>query len=152
MNKNPTTNGIRFDEAVGNEIRRAKQRYEVGLPLFSAFLKTRRNTPMDDIWNALVLKKAAPPNTATLVKPTSGNTFLQELDKKTQQVVSQILQQQQITSGDVVIENGLVVSIPTGTVRRPLQRIRRSYISLNRMRSIEIDRIVPCLSNTLIEV
>jgi protein KTI12 len=114
-------------------------------PLFSALSQDPEETlPMDDIWNALVLKKAAPPNTATLVKPTSGNTFLQELDKKTQQVVSQILQQQQITSGDVVIENGLVVSIPTGTVSTAqLQRIRRSYISLNRMRSIEIDRIVP---------
>lgn len=114
-------------------------------PLFSILSQDpNEKLPMDDIWNALVLKKAAPPNAATLVKPTSGNSFLQELDKKTQEVVSQILQQQQITSGDVVIQDGLVVSIPTGTVSTAqLQRIRRSYIGLNRMRSIEIDRIIP---------
>ncbi|KAG7663481.1 KTI12 [[Candida] subhashii] len=101
--------------------------------------------PIDEIWDALVLKKAPPPNAATLIKPTSGNSFLQELDKKTQEVVSKIIQQQQISAGgDIVIDSGLVIHLPTGSVSTPqLQRIRRSYISLNRMRTIEIDRIIP---------
>ena len=77
----------------------------------------------------LWFEKAAPPNAATLVKPTSGNSFLQELDKKTQEVVSKILQQQQITPGDVVIDKNLVVAIPTGTASTAqLQRIRRSTL------------------------
>ncbi len=114
-------------------------------PLFTILSEDpQEKIPIEDIWNALVLKKAAPPNAATLVKPTSGNSFLQELDKKTQEVVTKILQQQQITPGDVVIDKNLVVAIPTGTASTAqLQRIRRSYIGLNRMRSIDVDRIVP---------
>ena len=117
----------------------------MGLPLFTILSEDpQEKIPIEDIWNALVLKKAAPPNAATLVKPTSGNSFLQELDKKTQEVVTKILQQQQITPGDVVIDKNLVVTIPTGTASTAqLQRIRRSYIGLNRMRSIDVDRIVP---------
>ncbi|EMG48640.1 hypothetical protein G210_0761 [Candida maltosa Xu316] len=82
-------------------------------PLFTVLSQDPSETlPMDEIWNALVLKKAPPPNAATLVKATSGNSFLQELDKKTQEVVSKILQQQQIIVGDVVIDKDLVVYIP----------------------------------------
>lgn len=99
--------------------------------------------PIDDIWNALVLKNAPTPNAATTIQATSNNSFLQELDRKTHEVVSQILQQQQLTNGAVAV-NEYVVEIPTGTVSTAqLQRIRRSFISLNRMRTIEVDRIVP---------
>ncbi|KAI5967691.1 KTI12 [Candida margitis] len=99
--------------------------------------------PIDDIWNALVLKNAPTPNAATTIQSTSNNSFLQELDRKTHEVVSQILQQQQLTNGAVAV-NEYVVEIPTGTVSTAqLQRIRRSFISLNRMRTIEVDRIVP---------
>lgn len=99
--------------------------------------------PIDDIWNALVLKNAPTPNAATTIQSTSNNSFLQELDRKTHEVVTQILQQQQLTNGAVVV-NEFVVEIPMGTVSTAqLQRIRRSFISLNRMRTIEADRIIP---------
>ncbi|KAG5420996.1 KTI12 [Candida metapsilosis] len=99
--------------------------------------------PIDDIWSALVLKNAPTPNAATTIQSTSNNSFLQELDRKTHEVVSQVLQQQQLTNGAVAI-NEYVVEIPTGTVSTAqLQRIRRTFISLNRMRTIEVDRIVP---------
>ncbi|KAI5948846.1 KTI12 [Candida theae] len=99
--------------------------------------------PIDDIWNALVLKNAPTPNAATTIQATSNNSFLQELDRKTHDVVSQVIQQQQLASGAVVI-NDYTIEIPMGTVSTAqLQRIRRSFISLNRMRTIEIDRIVP---------
>ncbi|RLV95214.1 Protein KTI12 [Spathaspora sp. JA1] len=114
-------------------------------PLFTIASEDDTTLPIDEIWDTLVLKKPPPPNAATLIKPTSGNSFLQELDKKTQQVVTKILQHQQITTGgDVIIEQGLVVHLPANSVSTAqLQRIRRSYISLNRMRSVEIDRIAP---------
>jgi protein KTI12 len=104
--------------------------------------------PVDDIWNALVLKKAPPPNAATLVKPTSGNDFLQQLDKQTQNVIGNIVQFQKLCpiGGSVLIdkEQGLCVEMPlTPVSTAQLQRIRRTYISLNRMRSVDIDRITP---------
>ncbi|EGW34327.1 uncharacterized protein SPAPADRAFT_59742, partial [Spathaspora passalidarum NRRL Y-27907] len=114
-------------------------------PLFTIASDDPKETlPIDEIWDTLVLKRPPPPNAATLIKPTSGNSFLQELDKKTQEVITKILQHQQITTGDVIIDKDLVVQLPATSVSTAqLQRIRRSYISLNRMRSVETDRIIP---------
>ncbi|SGZ57959.1 CIC11C00000003221 [Sungouiella intermedia] len=102
--------------------------------------------PVEEIWDAIVLKRAPPPNAATLVKPTSGNNYLQELDKKTQDVISKVIQHQQLNSvgGDVVVDAGqkLTVHMPANSVSiAQLQRIRRTFVSLNRMRSIDINRI-----------
>ncbi|GEQ70266.1 hypothetical protein JCM33374_g3942 [Metschnikowia sp. JCM 33374] len=102
--------------------------------------------PIDQIWESLVLKRPPPPNAATLVKPTSGNNYLQELDKRTSEVIGKIVQHQQLTSagGLVVIDasKNLHVEIPADAVSiAQLQRIRRTFVSLNRMRSIDVDRI-----------
>ncbi|OBA16964.1 chromatin associated protein KTI12 [Metschnikowia bicuspidata var. bicuspidata NRRL YB-4993] len=102
--------------------------------------------PMDQIWEALVLKRPPPPNAATLVKPTSGNDYLQELDRRTLEVISKVVQHQQLTStgGRVVVDfaEGLYVEIPGDVVSiAQLQRIRRTFVSLNRMRSIDVGRI-----------
>lgn len=106
----------------------------------------KENLPVDEIWDALVLKRAPPPNAATLVKPTSGNNYLQELDKKTHDVIGKIVQHQQLNSvgGDVVVDasQNLVVHMPANSVSiAQLQRIRRTFVSLNRMRNIDVDRI-----------
>lgn len=118
-------------------------------PLFTIMSDYEKETiPIDEIWDCLVLKRPPPPNAATLVKATSGNDFLQELDKQTLAVVSKIVQHQQLMSigGDALIdkEKKLYVEMPASSVSiAQLQRIRRSYISLNRMRSVDIDRITP---------
>lgn len=118
-------------------------------PLFTIISDDPSETlPLDEIWDALVLKRPPPPNAATLVKATSGNDFLQELDKQTLVIINRIIQHQQIISqgGDVLIdqEKKLAISMPLEPVSTAqLQRIRRTYISLNRMRTIDIDRITP---------
>ncbi|KAI5963602.1 KTI12 [Candida pseudojiufengensis] len=113
-------------------------------PLFQIISNDQQEMiPIEDIWNALVLKKAPTPNAATTLQSTSDNTFLQELDRKTHEIISKILQQQQITSGDVQIDD-YTIEIPMGVVSTAqLQRIRRSFINLNRMRTIDKDRIIP---------
>lgn len=100
--------------------------------------------PVDEIWDALVLKRAPPPNAATLVKPTSNNDYLQQLDKVTQEVITKILQHQQLLGGGQVrVSDGLTIDLPVNTVSTPqLQRIRRTFISLNKMRHIDSDRIL----------
>ena len=137
-----------WDEEV---IRQLAMRYEEpngdtrwDSPLFTVVAADDNETlPIDEMWDCLVLKKVAPPNAATLVKPTSGNNFLQELDQKTQAVISAIVQHQQIASigGQVKVED-MAIDMPAHAVSTAqLQRIRRTFVALNRMRSIDIDRI-----------
>lgn len=122
-------------------------------PLFSVMASDpNEQLPIDEIWDALVLKRPPPPNNATLVKPTSGNDFMQELEKQTQQVVGQILQHQQLSSigGRVNInkDQGIYIDMPPTSVSiAQLQRIRRTYIGLNRMRSVATDRITPMFAD-----
>lgn len=106
--------------------------------------------PFSEIWDALVLRKAPPPNAATLVKPTSGNDYIQELDKKTLLVVQAIARHQQVVAagGIVKVDGEVSVTLPANTVSTAqLQRIRRTFIGMNRMRSIEIERIVPVFAD-----
>lgn len=115
-------------------------------PLFTVVSDYENESlPIDQIWDSLVLKRPPPPNAATLVKPTSGNNYLQELDRKTSDVVNKILQHQQLMGGGLALIDklqGLCVELPAdGTSIAQLQRIRRAFVSLNRMRSIDLDRI-----------
>lgn len=114
-------------------------------PLFLLVSDLENETlPIDDIWNALVLKRAPPPNAATLVKPTSNNDYLQQLDRVTQDVITKCLQQQQLAGagGQVRITDDMFIDLPVNNVSIPqFQRIRRTFVSLNRMRHIDSDRI-----------
>lgn len=148
---NSSDEGSRWDDDV---IRQLAMRYEEpnsdtrwDLPLFTVVSDYEKEVlPVDEIWDALVLKRPPPPNAATVVKATSGNDFLQELDKQTLAVVSKVTQHQQIvsTGGDVLIdkEGGLYVELPLNSVSlAQLQRIRRTFIGLNRMRTVDVERI-----------
>lgn len=116
--------------------------------------------PIDDVWKALVYpSKQLKSNNATMLKQANSGNFLQELDKLTQQVISKVVEYQQIqgaggigSGGTVVIEKGdreegipdLLVELPLKVVSTAqLQRIRRTYVALNRVRAVEINRIVP---------
>lgn len=158
---NPLEKCLEWNEASENEnpwskevIEQLSMRYEEpnadsrwDSPLFTLVSDYEGETlPIDQIWEALVLKRPPPPNAATLVRPTSGNNYLQELDKRTLEVIGKIVQHQQLTSagGLVVIDpvQKLLVEIPGEPVSiAQLQRIRRTFVSLNRMRSIDVDRI-----------
>lgn len=115
------------------------------LPLFTVVSNEPNETlPVDDIWDALVLKRPPPPNAATLVKATSGNNYLQALDKKTLDIVGLIVQNLNNGGGSVLIsrEASLRVTLPvSGVSISQLQRIRRTFVSLNRMRNMDLDRI-----------
>lgn len=115
------------------------------LPLFTLDSSNPNETlPLDEMWDALVLKRAPPPNTATVLKPTLGNDYLQELDRLTLEVVSKVLQFLQVhTYGSVPIGPGTAVELEQPVSTAQLQRVRRSFIALNRMRSVDPGRIQP---------
>lgn len=115
------------------------------LPLYTVLSdEPSEKLPIGSIWDVLVLKRPAPPNAATLLKTTSGNDYLQALEKKTLDVVRLIVQNLNIGGGTVFINRGadLKVTMPAnGASIAQLQRIRRTFVALNRMRSIDLDRI-----------
>ncbi|GME96534.1 unnamed protein product [Ambrosiozyma monospora] len=112
-----------------------------------------KQLPFDTIWEAIVLKKGPKPNHATVMKPAVGTNFLQELDKNTTMVVNEIVQYQNLgnpVGGEVLVRNvkgdgeQYRVIMPAHSVSiAQLQRMRRTYVSLNRMRNVESGRIVP---------
>lgn len=133
-------------------IRQLEMRYEEpialsrwDLPLFTVVSDDpNEQLPIESIWDALVLKRPPPPNAATLVKATSGNDYLQALDKITLDIVGLIVQNLALGGGIVVVnrEAKLNVQLPASGVSIPqLQRIRRTFVALNRMRNMDLNRI-----------
>lgn len=101
--------------------------------------------PCDAIWEAMVgsdgKAKVVRPNAATVLKPASEQGYLYELDKTTSEVVGALT----VWAADHAGEGGgqvVIQGVPTA-VELPttmpslsqLQRLRRQYISLNRVHS-----------------
>ncbi|KAJ1982171.1 kti12, chromatin associated [Dimargaris verticillata] len=105
-------------------------------PLFTV-LSTDAAPPLDAIWDALIHRKAAPPNLSTAVKPVTDTNYVHEIDQITQSIVQAVL----LASGDggsaqgvVVPHTAVTVDLPPRTVSlAELRRIRRQFININRM-------------------
>lgn len=100
----------------------------------------------EEMWNALVHRKVLKPNQATVLKPATSTDYLYELDKKTQAIVTEILDLQRDNVGGVIKLDGgkhqLQLSIDAVSLPE-LQRMRRQFVTLNKMRALGDDRIIP---------
>lgn len=120
--------------------------------------------PLNEIWRILILNKKPKPNLATILKPSVGSNYLQQLDRLTNQVINEIIGYQQIDSfGKLKIKNitddnydndydgnECYVELPNNTVSiASLQRIKRNFISLNRVRNVDTNRIIPLFTEYL---
>ncbi len=109
----------------------------------------QENPVFEEIWQILAMRKVSKPNQATILKPAVGSNYLQELDRLTNQVVSDIVGYQQLDSfGKLKIRNvdgsECFVEIPHSAVSTAqLQRIKRSFVGLNRVRQVDAERIIP---------
>ncbi|KAJ1727032.1 kti12, chromatin associated [Coemansia biformis] len=101
--------------------------------------------PFDGIWDAVVERRAPPPNFATAMKPVAETNYLFELDRATQEVIGAVLESQK--SGVPVA----LLPVP-GTVERvrmpgrsvtlsELRRQRMQFTKLNRQIPLQIDKI-----------
>jgi len=120
--------------------------------------------PYDAIWDAMIgsadgkTKVVVRPNQATVLKPSSGEDYLYELDKATQEVLGKITEWTKDHAGEsgggVLLDvdkvggkdeesERLVVELPPNrTVGLPaLQRLRRQFIALNRQNAVSAARI-----------
>jgi protein KTI12 len=99
----------------------------------------------DDLWNAVAGegRKIIKPNQATVQRSRDfGGDYLYVLDRETQDIVKQILDQQSDEGGDEIVlsrgsggsDDNLVVELPAGKKMGlpQLQRLRRAYMGLNR--------------------
>jgi protein KTI12 len=123
-------------------------------PLFTV-LWDDESPPCDTIWDALIgsadgkTKVVVRPNQATVLKPSSGEDYLYQLDRATQEVLGRISEWTKDHVGEgggevrIDEEGGLVVELPAGReVGLPaLQRLRRQFIALNRQNAVSVARI-----------
>lgn len=96
------------------------------------------------------------PNNATIMKPATQTNSLQVLDSETSAVVKKLMSALQcnVVSGvsrifvseiqDINDDRCLYVEIPAqGVTVAQLQRIRRQFVAMNRLRSLEKHRVAP---------
>jgi protein KTI12 len=124
-------------------------------PLFTV-LWDDETPPCDAIWDAMIgsadgkTKVVVRPNQATVLKPSSGEDSLYQLDRATQEVLGKITEWMKDHAGEgggeVLVEDAeserLAVELPANrTVGLPaLQRLRRQFIALNRQNAVSASR------------
>ncbi|XP_046388663.1 protein KTI12 homolog [Ischnura elegans] len=92
--------------------------------------------PTTEIMECLFERKAPPPNKSTQCQPISSTNFLYEMDKITQNVVSEILSAYKIGAESNIKIKGSSIdfSSPGGVLSAPqLARLRRQFLSYTKM-------------------
>lgn len=110
-------------------------------PLF--ILTPEDELPMEDIWEALILKKPIKPTPATSIKPAAPTDYLSVLNNTTASVVKQVLDMHRDMAGSSVTLNGMRVQLPLNLSAPQLNRIRRNFIQLNKTATIPVESIEP---------
>lgn len=99
------------------------------------------------------------PNNVTVLKPAKKSNFIQLLDIETSKVIKKIIDTIKekesigvpyqgtriiIIGNDINDDNCKFITLPFNKLTLPkLQRIKRQFIMLNKLRDIELDRIIP---------
>lgn len=99
--------------------------------------------PMDDIWEALILRKPIKPTPATSIKPAAPTDYLSVLNNTTAAIVKQVLDLHRDMAGAQVTLNAQRVTLPLSLSAPQLNRIRRNFIQLNKTAAIPVESIEP---------
>ena len=92
------------------------------------------------IVDVLLHRKPAPPNQSTQSQPLSATSFLHELDRRTQEVVSQLLEAQRTSlPGENVTIAGSEekLLLPRRVTMAELRGLRRQFISYTKLHPVE---------------
>ncbi|PVU86693.1 hypothetical protein BB560_006625 [Smittium megazygosporum] len=126
-------------------------------PLFTILQHSPDETiPFDQIWETIVEKKAPPPNLATAIDPVTESNFLYIMEKSTKEIIQKIMDSQNLGISTVDIPDGnckicllffsrfflLYVNLPGRPVTLiELRRLRKQFISINRIHKLNINSI-----------
>ena len=104
--------------------------------------------PCSELVDAVLHRKAPPPNQSTQSQPLSSANFLHELDRQTQSIVSHVLalQHQGLVGGSLAVpgtEEKLCLhrQVPMAELRR----IRRQFISYTKLHPVDNIELIPTL-------
>ncbi|XP_013777563.1 protein KTI12 homolog [Limulus polyphemus] len=115
-------------------------------PLF--IIHEGEKLPFQEITDALLTRKAPPPNQSTQSQPLSSTNFLYELDKRTQEVVQAILEAQKTSViGDLVSVPGTKekVQLRRNLTLAELTRFRRLFLSYTKMHPVDDTSRIPSM-------
>ncbi|XP_032236440.1 protein KTI12 homolog [Nematostella vectensis] len=96
--------------------------------------------PLEAIYETLINRVPPPPNQATLPQPISATNFMYELDRITQEIVTNILNAQKtFVPGDSVAVPGTTqkITLPRQVNMAELRRTRRQFITYTKMHPVE---------------
>ncbi|KAJ2724533.1 kti12, chromatin associated [Coemansia sp. Benny D115] len=116
-------------------------------PLFTVVQheKPREELPMEDIWGALVERRALAPNFATAMKPVAATNYQSELERATKQVIEAVLEAQSsgvpMTEVTVAGANEKVQMPGRNLTLSELRRLRMQFTKLNRQVPLKIETI-----------
>ena len=105
--------------------------------------------PVGDIMVSLLHRRPPPPNLSTQTQPLSSADFLHTLDRKTQEIVSQILEAQRtaVPGDNLAISCGGGASeklrLPRLVTAAELRRLRRQYINYTKLHPPEDVSLIP---------
>lgn len=103
-------------------------------PLFT--VQTSDNLPLDDIFSSLCSRRAPPPNQSTQCAPLASVNYLYEMDRLTQEIVTEILAARTMNiEGDVKISGYSEPVIISNNQVNPAQlaRLRRQFLSYTKL-------------------
>lgn len=130
--------------------------------IFTAIFQTSSKNSRDPLSKSL-----QSPNSATTLKPASQSNFIQVLDSETSIVVKKLMDHVKMLQSignslsltrvivsegitDINDENCSYVDLPaSGVTLSQLQRLKRQFVNLNKLRDMEKSRIVPLFANYL---
>ena len=104
--------------------------------------------PSQEIVDALLKRKPPPPNQSTQSQPLSATDFLHELDRRTQEIVTSIMEAQRTAvPGDTVKIQGASdhLCLSRNVPMAELRRLRRQFIAYTKLHPVEDCTRIPTL-------
>ena len=104
--------------------------------------------PGEAVMASLLDRKPPPPNLSTQSQPLSSADFLHDLDRRTQEIVSRVLEAQRTAvPGDAIFISGVgeKLRLPRLVTMAELRRLRRQYINYTKLHPPEDATTIPNL-------
>lgn len=122
-------------------------------PLFTLLPEDNIEDFAQNIVDALILRKAPPPNLSTVTKAPTETNYLYKLDRITQTIVNIVVEAQKNNSfGETKVPNcDMKLNVPSRSVTlSELRRLKRQFINVNKTyTSLSLDKVAELFTDYL---